>query len=80
MSKKDMPAPVTKNSSKKDLWEELEAARNEIDQQQAIIQGLRAENTTLQRNMRELKNDLVILNYQVKTARAALSLTISDPS
>lgn len=36
----DLPPPVTKSSSKKALWEELEAANSEIHHQQARINEL----------------------------------------
>jgi len=38
---KSVPPPVTRKSSKKHLWEELECARAEIEQQQLALNELR---------------------------------------
>ena len=40
---KGMPPPVTRKSSKKKLWEELECARAKIEQQQITLNELWAE-------------------------------------
>jgi hypothetical protein len=47
----DLPPPVTPRSSKKELWEELCAARDEIDSQQRSLNEARKENETLRRNL-----------------------------
>ena len=41
--KHDMPRPVTRSSSKQELWDELMCARREIDTQNSDICGMRAE-------------------------------------
>ena len=39
----ELPRPVTKNSSKADLWAEIEAMGQEIEEQQSRINDLTAE-------------------------------------
>lgn len=47
---RDLPPPVTRKSSKEDLWAELCAARSEIDQ---IHQGLQAAMAALDKERAE---------------------------
>jgi hypothetical protein len=62
-----MPPPVTRNSSKKALWEELECSREEIDTQQREL--IEIKNQALKD-----RNELAMLRYQVKAMRAVLDL------
>ena len=39
----ELPPPVTKNSSKADLWAEIEAMQQEIEEQQIRINSLTRE-------------------------------------
>lgn len=66
---RDIPKAVTKESSKKKLWEELEASRDEIDQQQNTINTLR-ERTNI------LEMDVNSLRYQLNIIRSVLSADI----
>ena len=63
---KDMPHPVTRNSPKKDLWEELECARAEIGQQQETL-------NTWRDKVAKAEADNSILQYQMSVIRAVLA-------
>lgn len=43
----DLPPPVTKRSTRAELWEELCASRDEIDSQQQRLNDALDENATL---------------------------------
>lgn len=74
MSKKELPPPVTKNSSKKDLWEELQASRDEINAQQAMINDLRARCQDLQNQINITKAGFEHQSYQLNIIRQVLSV------
>ncbi len=63
---KELPPPVTRKSSKDDLWEELECARAEIDQQQHVLNDWRD---------RVAKSEAEVggLRYQISVIRAVLA-------
>ena len=63
---KDLPPPVTRKSSKEELWEELECARAEIDQQQHTLNGWRDR-------MARAENEAGYLRYQIGVIRAVLA-------
>lgn len=62
---KDLPPPVTRKSSKNELWEELECARAEIDQQQHLLNNLRDR-------VAKAENETRPLRYQIGVIRAVL--------
>lgn len=66
----DLPPPVTRNSSKRELWEELECARQEIDVQQHQVNSAREQASHRER-------ELVLLRYQLQTMRAVLSMQVN---
>lgn len=70
MSKtKDFPPPVTKHSSKRELWEELEAARAEIRQ-------INDEAVRLRREVASYRSTYAVMNTQLKVIRAAAALEL----
>lgn len=70
MSKKhhseDLPPPVTDRSSKTELWDELCAARGEIDGQQIRLNQALAENASL-------RSKLAAAYLRLNVIQAALS-------
>lgn len=70
--KSDLPPPVTKKSSKADLWEALETCRDEIDRQQDTINELKVQNACSEMRQRSLENELEALRHRVEIARMAL--------
>lgn len=60
---KDLPPPVTRKSSKEELWKELECARAEIDQQQHTLNDLRDRVT-------KAGGEVGALRYQISVIRA----------
>ncbi len=66
---KELPPPVTKDSSKKNLWEELECARAEIDQQQRIVNDWRDR-------VARLKAEVIGLRYQMSVIRTVLAADV----
>lgn len=69
---KDLPPPVTRKSSKKKLWEELECVRAEVEQQQVILSDWRDRNARL-----EIEADS--LRYQMSIVRAVLAADVKGP-
>lgn len=63
---KELPPPVTKDSSKKNLWEELECARAEIDQQQRIVNDWRDRVARFEAEVNGLR-------YQMSVIRTVLA-------
>lgn len=66
---KELPPPVTKDSSKKNLWEELECARAEIDQQQRIVNDWRDR-------VARLEAEVIGLRYQMSVIRTVLAADV----
>ncbi|MEN6534116.1 MAG: hypothetical protein ABFD89_10670 [Bryobacteraceae bacterium] len=66
---KELPPPVTKDSSKRELWEELECARAEIDQQQHMVNDWRDRVTRLEAEVNGLR-------YQMSVIRSVLSADV----
>lgn len=66
---KELPPSVTKNSSKKELWEELECARAEIDQQQRIVNDWRERVSRLEAEVNGLR-------YQMSVIRSVLAADV----
>lgn len=66
---KELPPPVTKNSSKKELWEELECARAEIDQQQRTVNDWRERVSRLEAEVNGLR-------YQMSVIRSVLAADV----
>lgn len=64
-----LPPPVTRNSSKKELWEELECSRQEID---ALQRQLNERETASPGAEAELE----LLRYQLSVIRAAAAVAI----
>ena len=62
----DLPPPVTRKSSKDDLWEELECARAEIDQQQRTLNDWRDR-------VQNAEGETAALRYQMSVIRAVLA-------
>lgn len=77
MSKKELPPPVTKNSSKKDLWDELQAARDEIDAQQAMIHDLKNLYQEQQKKLNIVVSGFEQQAYQLNIIRQVLSAEVS---
>jgi hypothetical protein len=65
-----LPPPVTKDSSKADLWEEIQALRAEIDSQQEHLNAA----TKMANQMRD---EAVRYSYQLRIIREVLSLSWS---
>lgn len=65
-----LPPPVTKNSSKQELWEELECVRREVGSQQRELNEARQ---AISRNA----NELNLLRYQVTMMRAVLDMDVA---
>jgi len=63
---KDLPPAVTKKSSKAELWEELECAREETEQQQRILNEWRDR-------VARAENEAGSLRYQLGVIRAVLA-------
>lgn len=66
---KELPPPVTKDSSKKELWKELECARAEIDQQQRIVNDCRERVSRLEAEVNGLR-------YQMSVIRSVLAADV----
>lgn len=62
----DMPPPVTRKSSKEELWEELECARAEINQQQRTLNDWRDR-------VANIEGEVSTLRYQINIIRAVLA-------
>lgn len=62
---KELPPPVTLKSSKNELWEELECARAEINQQQNILNDWRDR-------LAKAEVEVGSLRYQISVIRAVL--------
>ena len=62
---KDMPPPVTRKSSKKDLWEELMAVREEVEMQQRELDEQ-------SRRICKAEADACTLRYQLDIIRSVL--------
>ena len=63
---KDLPPPVTRKSSKKELWEELECARAEIDQQQHTLNDWH-------HRLAKAEDEVEALRYRIGVIRAVLA-------
>ena len=63
--KPKMPSPVTKKSSREDIYEELEYARAEIKQQQKALNEANAL-------LKDVKQKNMWLNYQIDLIRQVL--------
>lgn len=70
---KDLPKPVTRKSSKAKLWEELECARAEIDQQQELIIQYQQQLGSLQSHERAVRAELEHACHCLNVVRAAVS-------
>lgn len=66
---KELPPPATKNSGKRELWEELEFARAEIDQQQCIMNDWRDR-------VARLEAEVDGLRYQMSVIRTVLTADV----
>lgn len=74
MAKDLPPPPVTRKSSKDELWEELECARAEIDQQQHTLNDWRDR-------LARAENETSSLRYQIGVIRAVLAgAVVSAPT
>lgn len=69
MAKPELPPPVTRESSKKALWHELECARAEIEVQQELLND---ERVRRQRAEAEVSG----LRYQMSMLRAVLAYDV----
>ena len=62
-----LPPPVTKDSSKRDLWEEIQALRNEVDAQQRQLNEAR-------KKAAEFRSQVEGMSYQMAIIRQTLSM------
>lgn len=74
---KDLSKPVTPESSKKELWEELGAARNEISQQQELIKQISLQRNKAIREKHGVSTQLEVLRYQFSVIRAAIAIDLT---
>lgn len=65
----ELPPPVTRHSSKADLWEELECVRREVNSQQTEVIAAREA-------IKRYKNEVELLRYQLRIVRAAIDMEI----
>lgn len=72
-----MPPPVTKKSSKKELWEELQASRDEIESQQIMIRELKDQNKQQQNQINIIQSGFNQQGYQLEIIRKVLSATVA---
>ena len=72
-----LPKPVTKKSTKKDLWEELQASRAEIDHQQDRIKEMMIHCSQLEQKDTEYTTIIKVLQNQISTVRAAVELRVN---
>lgn len=68
-----LPPPVTKKSSREELWEELCAARDEIDQQQRVINDLMSKLDSEQSAAKRLQERLAGAHMRLDVIRAAVA-------
>ena len=62
-----LPPPITKDSSKSDLWEEIQALRNEVKAQQLQLNEAREET-------KALMSQIQVMSYQMSIIRQTLSM------
>lgn len=62
-----LPPPVTKKSSKADLWDEIIALRDEVDAQQSNLNNARD-------TMNKWKSQMLATEYQLRIIRETLSM------
>ena len=62
-----MPPPVTKDSSKKDLFDEIIALREEVENQQEHLNKSRVM-------LERFKNENLMLSYQLRCIREVMSM------
>ena len=68
-----IPPPVTKKSSRAELWEELCAARAEIDQQQRAINDLTTTLDSERSAAKKLQERLAGAHMRLDVIRAAVA-------
>jgi predicted nucleic acid-binding Zn-ribbon protein len=71
--KSDLPPPVKKHSSKSDLWEELQAARAEIDQQQQALSDVMNTLDLERAEAKRLRERLAAAHMRLNVVRAAVA-------
>lgn len=64
--KRDIPPPVTQDSSKKDLWEEIQALQSEVSSQQAELNATKKQAT-------RLLQEAIFHTYQLDIIRQVMS-------
>lgn len=76
-----LPKVVKKKSSKKDLWAELQAARDEIEQQQVFINHLQEKYNRAVAAHESTLDGVRVIQNQLKTIRSLVALEINfyDP-
>lgn len=76
MGKKDsseLPPPVTRNSSKADLWAEIEAMQDEIDSQQSALNTARDAVRAKDAELATMRTKLASAYLRLNVIQAALS-------
>lgn len=71
--KDDLPPAVTKHSSKAELWEELQAARAEIDQQQQALSDVMNTLDEERAGTKRLRERLTAAHMRLNVVRAAVA-------
>jgi|GEM_PF-2278015 hypothetical protein len=76
MGKKDsseLPPPVTRKSSKADLWAEIEAMQDEIDGQQSALSEAMAARDAAIAEAQKLREKLAGAHMRLNVVRAAVA-------
>ena len=73
MKDDSLPPPVTKKSARAELWDELCAARDEIDQQQQVINDLMSKLDREQSATKRLQERLAGAHMRLDVIRAAVA-------
>jgi hypothetical protein len=76
MSKKhdsELPPPVTRKSSKADLWSEIEAMQDEIDSQQSALNAARDAAMAKDAELAAMRAKLASAYLRLNVIQAALS-------
>ena len=77
MSKKDsseLPPKLTRNSSRAEMWENIEAMSQEIDAQQREINELRALEKMRSNKEQARENAFGMVHWQIELIRQVLSV------
>ena len=80
MSKRDdLPPPVTKDSPKSDLWEELQAAREEIDTIHGQLKAMARGQREMFEEVTAWQRHAAALEWQIEMVRASVNRQFQPP-